>query len=118
MILSGVEVPDGYYVSRTPECTEQGCICREHAVVRTEHEHLQAAAMRRKDTASSIANRRIAARKRAKLTPEQAKEIREASGTLKEIGAQYGVAFQTVSRIKRDIMWKQAATNPFAGLMG
>ena len=55
------------------------------------------------------------ARKRAKLTPELARQVREAEGTQDEIAEQFGISQATVSVIKRGKTWKDYS-NPFAGL--
>lgn len=115
--LSGKDVPDGAFVGRVLACPHKGCICEAHIAVRSHSEHMRAASLRQESTMTSLANRRIAARRRGKLTTEQARAIRMESGTLHEIGSRYGVSMQTVSRIKRGVMWKEAAS-PFAGGAG
>jgi predicted XRE-type DNA-binding protein len=55
------------------------------------------------------------ARKRAKLTPELARQVREADGPQDRIAEQFGVSQATVSVIKRGKTWKDYS-NPFAGL--
>lgn len=56
------------------------------------------------------------ARAGAKLTAEQADQIREAEGLQRDIAARFGVTQCTVSAIKRGDMWRDYS-NPFAGLM-
>ncbi|HEX4571515.1 MAG TPA: hypothetical protein VH184_13880, partial [Dongiaceae bacterium] len=44
-----------------------------------------------------------------KLTEGDVSAIRAATGTLEEIGARFGISFQTVSDIKRRITWRHLA---------
>lgn len=113
--LAGVEVPPGHVVGRTEECTNPGCICQAHTVVRSLREHLTHVTKGKNETESSRAKRRIASRKRSRITTEQAQAICSEAGTLKEIAGRYGISFQTVSRIKRGESWRDSG-NPFAGL--
>ena len=48
-----------------------------------------------------------AANPAAKLTPELVAAIRADIGTLVQLGAKYGVAFSTISRIRRGETWKE-----------
>lgn len=57
-----------------------------------------------------------AARKNAKLTMELADQVREAEGVQHEIAARFGISQATVSRLKRNEIWKTYGGNPFAGL--
>lgn len=113
--LAGQQIPDGHFVGRTLDCQHMGCICDAHAAVRTRSDHMQAVSLRQVQTAKSKINRRIAARKRGKLTTEQAREIRTSTSKLRELSAKYGISMQTASRIRRGVMW-QESTSPFAGL--
>lgn len=113
--LSGKEVPDGHVVGRVESCENRGCICEEHAVIRARSDHMRSATARKTETASSLANRRIAARKRGKLTTEQARSIRSDLSPLADLAKQYGVSSQTIWRIKKGRIWKESAS-PFAGL--
>lgn len=56
------------------------------------------------------------ARKRAKLTPELARQVREADGTQDSIAARFGISKAAVSAIKRGKIWKDY-TSPFGGLV-
>lgn len=113
--LAGVTIPDGHFVGRTLACPNMGCICDAHAAVRSRSDHMQAVSIRQVQTPKSQINRRIAARKRGKITTEQAREIRNSPKMLKELSEQYGISIQTASRIKRGTMWRES-TSPFAGL--
>jgi predicted XRE-type DNA-binding protein len=101
----------------TYTCGNPLCVNPEHvspatrrAVQRrtTEEQGHQKSLLRRKKLADN-------ARKRAKLNPELARQVREADGTQDEIAARFGVSQATVSVIKRGVTWKDY-NNPFAGL--
>jgi hypothetical protein len=103
--LSGKEVPPGWIVGSRPSC-EKGCIC--HPVARSPSAHAKYSAAMKVETPAMVAKKRIAARTRAKLTPDAAAQIRVSDGLLREVSAQYGVSMQTVSRIRRGSMWAPA----------
>ena len=101
----------------TYTCGNPLCVNPEHvapatrrAVQRrtTEEQGHQGNLVRRKKLADN-------ARKRAKLTPELARQVREADGPQDRIAEQFGVSQATVSVIKRGKTWKDYS-NPFAGL--
>jgi hypothetical protein len=48
----------------------------------------------------------------AKLTEDQVQEIRQAPGSVREIGAQFGVSRQTISMIKRRLAWAHVPDKP------
>jgi predicted XRE-type DNA-binding protein len=56
------------------------------------------------------------ARKHAKLTMEIADQVREAEGPQHQIAERFGISQATVSRLKRNEIWKTYGGNPFAGL--
>jgi len=58
-----------------------------------------------RDTKGRLGDRRGQSNGRAKLTDEQAREIRDATGSQREIGLRYGVNQQMVSRIKAGEAW-------------
>lgn len=101
----------------TYTCGNPMCVNPEHvapatrrSVQRRTTEELghQQSLLRRKKLADN-------ARRRAKLSPELARQVREADGTQDEIAARFGVSQATVSVIKRGVTWKDYS-NPFAGL--
>lgn len=57
-----------------------------------------------------------AARKHAKLTLEIADQVREAEGPQHKIAERFGISQATVSRLKRNEIWKRYGASPFAGL--
>lgn len=101
----------------TYTCGNPLCVNPEHvapatrrAVQRrtTEEQGHQQGLLRRKKLADN-------ARKRAKLNPELARQVREADGTQDQIAERFGISQATVSVIKRGVTWKDYS-NPFAGL--
>lgn len=49
------------------------------------------------------------AKQKVKLTAEQVREIRSASGSLREIGTRFGVTHKTIEDIKKGRIWKQTS---------
>ena len=49
----------------------------------------------------------------ARLTDDEAREIAESTGPLKEVAAKYGIPFQTVSGIRRGRLWSAATGRRF-----
>jgi predicted XRE-type DNA-binding protein len=112
----GVDLDKGKRLA-TYTCGNTMCVNPEHtapatrrAVQRRTTEELghQKSLLRRKKLADN-------ARKRAKLNPELARQVREADGTQDEIAERFGISQATVSAIKRGVTWKDY-NNPFAGL--
>ena len=56
------------------------------------------------------------ARKNAKLTMDVADQVRGAEGPQHEIAKRFGISQATVSRLKRNTIWKTYGGNPLAGL--
>ena len=102
----------------TYNCGNEKCVRPEHttwAVRRTvqrrtaEETGYLTSVLRCKNLAES-------ARKNAKLTMELANQVREAEGVQHEIAKRFGISQGTVSRLKRNEIWKVYGGNPFAGL--
>lgn len=102
----------------TYTCGNEKCVHPEHtawAIRRTVQQRTtnelgyQGDLIRRKKLAE-------AARKNAKLTMELANQVREAEGPQHEIAERFGISQGTVSRLKRNEIWKTYGGNPFAGL--
>lgn len=95
--------------------------CRERACVRFEHLKLlttkQIAQLASKEGRFSTPQRAIAIREgirksgRAKLTPEQVREIRTSTETGKALAARFGVDRSLPPRIRRGEAWQELAPN-------
>lgn len=95
-------------------CESEGCVNPEHLKEITRSQLL---AGRRKSLAHKLALARSArAGKRAKLTPEQVREIRHSDEPQREIAARMGVTPGHVSGIRLNKWCRDANGNPFAGL--
>lgn len=98
-------------------CGNKSCISPAHTVQRTQAQHVAAMGRspnrRRLARASKLAA--YARANRAKLTIEQAREIRVSSETGPVLSAKYGVNKALINRIKRGETWREYST-PFSGL--
>lgn len=103
----------------TTKCGNPLCVNPAHVTTATRRELSLQAAATHKRHASPLTRKKIADRGRArsKLTLEQAQEIREATGSQREIAARYGVDQKTVWLIKQGRAWIDYS-NPFSQLMG
>lgn len=110
--------PEAEYFGTT--CRNPMCVCPDHIAQRTKAEQLQMRArLGSTGTSLQMRSRRAAETMRAKVgkvTQEQAREIRVADRTLKDLSEEYGIAMETVRRIRAG-MTRKDNSNPFAGLM-
>lgn len=93
----------------TTVCRNPRCVKPEHLLVCT-RKKLQALLSKEKRlTPGHVVRAKlsVAARRRARLTLEQAQEIRVAEGTQREIATQYGISQATVSAIKSGRIWRE-----------
>ena len=81
------EIPEGLYVCH--KCDNPSCVNPEHLWLGTQLDNM-------KDCQGK-------GRKNIKLSQEQREQIKQSMGTLKEIAEQFGVSFQYVSKLKRNI---------------
>lgn len=115
--MSGVSLKGFYTV--VAGCGDKRCVCEEHAKTYTKRQHM-AYMGRNVDAKGPGRTAKITAISRAtkaKLTIEQAREIRASDEPGPVLAEKYGVHRGVVSRIRRGIAWRDAS-NPFAALMG
>ena len=96
-------------------CGNWRCVCPQHLQSGTRKQMCAALARHQVYRHSPDVVLRITKTKRrtqAKLTLNQAREIRVATGRLREIAARYGVSPSLVSLIKRGRSWREAAGSP------
>lgn len=102
-----------------PKCGNPYCINPAHQSLLTEKQKGKKAA--KAGAFSSWARRKKIAehmrRTEAKITLEQAMEIRTSEEQGKDLAKRYGLAETTISAIKRGERWRDYS-NPFAALMG
>ncbi len=99
-------------------CGNGACVAPHHVSIKT-RKQLQTATARNTRYGDNLA-RKIklaeAARSRSKLTLEIAQQIREAEGPQRAIAKRFGVAFDTVNKIKNGVTWRDYSS-PWAGLL-
>jgi len=106
-------VPEGKEVART--CEHRNCVF--HAEPQS-HSKVGKRVAKTGVYANPARCAKIAATKRrdeARITWEQAQEMRGCSETLDEAAERYGISRTTVARIRRGQAWKDYS-NPFSGL--
>lgn len=103
----------------TYDCGNELCVNPAHVQVTTRKKLSKRISVDLKFHTNPVRMKKLsdAARARGKLTMELANQIREASGTQREIAARFGVSQATVSVIVRGITWREYS-NPFAQLIG
>jgi hypothetical protein len=101
----------------TYSCGNQLCVNPDHVILITRKKLQQRTAKTLNYQINPLRRKRISekARQHAKITNEIANQIREASGTQRQIAAQFGVSQATVSVIRRGLTW-QDYNNPFVQL--
>jgi len=80
-------------------CDVPMCVRPDHLFLGTPSENVQ-------DMVAKGRHPKQRASYRAKITPQQAREIRESSASLAELGRQYGLNPRTIGQIKRYETWK------------
>jgi hypothetical protein len=91
-------IPDGLHILHS--CDNPSCVNPDHLRTGT-----QADNNRDRDERGRQVAVKGEAHGATTITNEQAQEIREAAGTLKELGLRYGVHLSTISNIKRGKTW-------------
>lgn len=101
-----------------PFCDNPYCINPEHQKAMTESQKGRRAANRGAFSSPARAKKIAESRRKvlAKLTPEQAREIRESDESGPTLSERYGINKSRVNAIKRGDAWKDYSS-PFAGLM-
>jgi DNA invertase Pin-like site-specific DNA recombinase len=92
------------------KCGSVDCINPAHIRTRSRSEYMKEAARTRKEP--SYVTKRNARLPTAKLDSDKAKEIREKRQeglTLREIGAMYGVNYETVRNVVTNRSWREAS---------
>lgn len=109
-LCTGVEVPAGMAV--TVKCGEKLCINHEHMALRTTQQVAKLAAKRgafsKPDRCAAI-SRGCRKSANAKLTEEQAAEIRASTGPSQAVAEAYGVNRTTVQKIRSGKAWRAHA---------
>lgn len=101
--------PEGHRVFAAPFCKSRDCVNPDHC--RTGTAAQQGAAIARtgelKRIPSKVRANRATARRNAKLTMEQARQIRASSESGTVVGRRFGVSSKTVWRIRHNILYKE-----------
>lgn len=117
MELSGIDLKPKSHV--IPTCDNYRCINPAHLQQVTQHISMKRAGAKGL-LSDPVRSAKIAATKRAspiaKLTMEQAREIRSSSETTVLLAARYGVSQGRISQIRHHLAWREFSGNPFAGL--
>jgi HNH endonuclease len=92
-------IPTGLVVRH--RCDTPACCNPDHLELGTQAQNVQDMVERGRQKGPSSARSRS-----TKLTCAQVEEIRRATGTIKQLGAQYGVHFSTIARIRRGDTWR------------
>jgi hypothetical protein len=104
----------------TCNCGNKLCVNPAHVVLITRKKLQQRIAKESRHLVNPVRMKKLSDRARAaqaKLTLQQALEIRDAEGKQRDIAARYGITQATVSAIKRGKTWRDYS-NPFAQLIG
>lgn len=96
------KIPEGCFVCH--RCDVPACVNPAHLFLGTPKDNQQDASRKKRSGGFKTRGEKNG---QAKLTEEQALQIFNAEGTLKEIADQYGVSFQLVSLIKNKKVWRQ-----------
>lgn len=107
-------IPDKALLTITCECMD--CLNPAHLALTNKAE-----VSRKVNASQSMRMRKAAAsakakRPHAKLTIEQAREVRDSIGRCADVAALYGVHLTLVSKIRRGEAWRELGPNPFQGL--
>jgi len=114
--LLGLSI-EGKKVSNT--CGDKRCVCPDHVLPITASALGKLSAKRTGYAQIAVRNKKISDAKRAhhaKLTEEQAREVRESPETLKQVAGRFGIAVATAGRIRAGKAWKNYGATPFSGL--
>jgi hypothetical protein len=94
------------YIGQIPEKMHVCHVCDVPSCVNPNHLWLGTASDNHKDRAIKGRSANGNRLPQAKLNPEKVLAIRKATGTMKEIGAQFGVAPQTAHKVRKLEIWK------------
>ncbi len=103
----------------TYKCGNELCVNPDHVQVLTRKRLSKRITQVNKYHTNPVRMKKLAdqARKNSKLNMDLVCQIREATGTQREIAARFGVSQATVSVILRGVTWREY-TNPFTQLIG
>lgn len=117
LMLQGIEVRTRY---TAPTCNNPLCVDPSHIIQRTakqQHTHMAKLVSGSPSNHSRIIKITKARREQvAKITQEQAIEIRMSDESGPVLADRFGITRSMVNRIKRGQSWVQEFGNPFAGL--
>lgn len=118
MDIKGVKLKDRQPTVTT--CGEKLCVHPEH-VKASNWSSVGKAAAKQGAFSNPARGAKIAKARRqahdARLTAEQAAEIRQSTESGPVLAARYGINRSRINDIKRGRAWKEYGTNPFQGLM-
>jgi hypothetical protein len=111
LLLAGVTIPRGHVAYQTPDCKSDLCVNPDHCRVGTKAEwgRFIAESGAGKTPAKLAANRKIGREKLAKITMEDAREIRVSNESTYALAKRYGIAQSAIWNIKRGRAWKELA---------
>lgn len=95
-------IPSGKVVRH--RCDNPSCVNPAHLLLGTQAQNVEDMVGRGRQRGPASERSRS-----TKLTAEQVAEIRQAEGTIKQLGARYGVHFSTIARIRRAETWRATA---------
>lgn len=107
-------IPTGSLITTTCGCTQ--CLNPEHLALTTKSKAATKGnscptVRMRKAIASAIANRAT-----GKLDMQKASEIRASSEGIDELAERYGVDRTLISKVRRNVAWRELRASPFQGL--
>lgn len=97
--LANGKIPDGMYVCH--KCDTPLCVNPDHLFIGTHHDNMKDMVDKRRSFVGRGENKKGL----AKLTNEQANEIRQSTLSQSKLGEIYGVAQTTIGRIKRGVSY-------------
>lgn len=93
---SGQQIPNGHQVCH--RCDNPPCVNPTHLFLGTSQDN-------RTDAVKKDRHAKGVTVASSKLTPELVRQIRATPGTIKELGARFGVHYSTIARIRRLERW-------------
>lgn len=121
VLALGRDLPPGHRAWRHARCTADDCVNPGHCTSGDQAAygaHVRASGLMRGLPRMRAANLHTARRRLAKLTLEQAREIRNAEGSEPEIAARYGVSRSRIGAIRRGEAWRDVLSGASAFALG
>lgn len=111
LLLSGIPIPKGHVVFPKRICPSDDCVNPEHsrAGTRNNHGKYLRATGKSISMTKTVAARKSARGKRAKLTIEDARAIRESTESQAKVAKRFGVSQAVVWSIKAGRAWREHA---------